>query len=102
MPTAPAARRRRPAASSARSRHVRRVGELEGVDAIALKPVPGPASSTGQAHLDVYGAGIVAEPEVRAKIVLREKAPARSNLANLPAVRGHRHLRPDGESIARR
>src|SRR4051812_49968818 len=47
-----------------------RVTDRERVQAIARELFPVPAASTRHANLDVHGAGVVAEPEIRAQVVL--------------------------------
>ena len=71
------------------------------MEAVARKLFPCPATSARHADLDVDGTGIIAEPEVRPQVVLREEAPARADLADLfCAAAADRHSRADGESVS--
>src|SRR5213082_1613653 len=52
------------------------------MEAVARKLFPAPATPAWHADLDVDGTRIIAEPEVRPQVVLREEAPARTDLAD--------------------
>ena len=77
--------------------------EREHMEAVARKLFPCPAASARHADLHVDGTGIIAEPEVRPQVVLREEAPARADLAHLLcAAAADRHFCADGESVSGR
>src|SRR5437763_7059816 len=72
------------------------------MEAVARKLFPAPATPAWHADLDVDGTRIIAEPEVRPQVVLREEAPARADLADLfCASAAHRHFRADSEAVSR-
>ena len=73
------------------------------MQAIGWKLLPLPARPAGQADLDVDRTCVVVEPEGGSQVVLRQKAPAGTDLTELlSAAAGDRHLCADRESIAGR